>query len=261
MDLLEDASVHLVVTSPPYWTLKDYPTHEDQLGSIEDYKAFHEELNGVWKECFRLLVPGGRLCVVVGDVCLSRKRAGRHRVVPLHADITVNCVGIGFDHLAPIIWYKIANVQTEMERGSYFLGKPYEPNAVIKHDIEYILSFRKPGGYRHPTPHQRKASKLTREEYDEWFRQVWTIRGEPQKNHPAPFPLQVAYRLIRMFSFVGDTVLDPFLGSGTTTLAAIRAGRSSVGYEIEEMYLGQLKKKFQQEEMLKDYEVEFTQAT
>jgi len=234
---IRDESVHLVLTSPPYWTLKKYNDHKHQLGHVEDYEAFHDELTRVWKEAHRILVPGGRLVCVVGDVCLSRRANGRHVVMPLHADIVVRCRALGFDNLAPIIWYKIANAAYEVERGGGgFLGKPYEPNAIIKNDIEFILMQRKPGGYRKPTDEQRRLSKLSKEEYQEWFKQIWTIRGASTRDHPAPYPVDLAYRLVRMFSFVDDLVLDPFLGTGSTTLAAMMSGRHSVGVEIDPKY-------------------------
>jgi modification methylase len=237
LDWIPDDSVHLVVTSPPYWTLKEYPPNQDQLGLIADYDAFHDELEKVWRHCYRVLVPGGRLVCVVGDVCLSRRRHGRHSVMPMHADIVVRARRIGFDNLSPIFWYKIANAKYEVENGSSFLGKPYEPNAIIKNDVEFILMLRKPGGYRQPTEDQRDASKLSKEEYQEWFQQVWNgLTGESTKYHPAPFPEELAYRLVRMFSFIGDTVLDPFMGTGTTLLAAARCGRNSIGIEIEPAY-------------------------
>ena len=157
---ISDESVHLIVTSPPYWNLKKYNNNKNQLGHIEDYEEFLTELRKVWKECFRVLVPGGRLVCVVGDVCLSRRQHGRHRVIPLHADICVQCRKIGFDNLNPIIWYKISNAKFEANNGSKFLGKPYEPNAIIKNDIEFILMQRKPGGYRKPTDLQRRLSKI-----------------------------------------------------------------------------------------------------
>src|SRR3972149_3357554 len=232
LDWIPSESAHLVLTSPPYWTLKEYPLNESQLGLIADYDAFHDELEKVWRHCFRVLVPGGRLVCVVGDVCLSRRRHGRHSVMPMHADIVVRARKMGFDKLTPIFWYKIANANYEVENGSSFLGKPYEPNAIIKNDVEFILMLRKPGGYRQPTMEQREISKLTKEEYQEWFQQVWNgLTGESTKHHPAPFPEELAYRLVRMFSFVGDTVLDPFLGTGTSLLAAGRRGRYSIGGE------------------------------
>jgi site-specific DNA-methyltransferase (adenine-specific) len=233
-----DTSVDLVVTSPPYWTLKEYAPHVDQLGAVDDYQQFLAELDHVWRECFRVLTPGGRMCIVVGDVCLSRRKHGRHRVIPLHADITTRCVQLGFDNLAPIFWYKIANIRTEMDRPGYFLGKPFEPNGIIKNDVEYILLLRKPGEYRHPSELQREDSRIDKSVYHQWYRQIWdNVAGHSTREHPAPFPLEIADRLIRMFSFVDDTVLDPFLGTGTTTLAAILCGRNSVGMEIDENYL------------------------
>lgn len=237
LSFIGDQSIHLVVTSPPYWTLKEYEPNPDQLGHVVDYEEFLDCLRAVWSECYRVLVPGGRVVCVVGDVCLSRKKHGRHVVVPLHADICVMCRKLGFDNLNPIIWHKIANANYEVSNGSNFLGKPYEPNAIIKNDIEFILMQRKPGGYRKPTEEQRKRSKIGKDEFADWFRQIWTITGASTRKHPAPFPRELAYRLVRMFSFVGDTVLDPFAGSGTTTLAAMKCERNSISVEIEEKYI------------------------
>jgi len=232
-------SVHLVVTSPPYWTLKEYRDSPGQLGHFADYDMFLQELDKVWSRAFDALVPGGRLICVVGDVCLSRrKNNGRHTVVPLHASIQEHCRTIGFDNLAPIIWHKISNAAFEVEGTSSFLGKPYEPNAVIKNDIEFILMQRKPGGYRSPYIAKRVLSVIGDENHKAWFQQIWTgVTGASTRNHPAPYPLELAERLIQMFSFVGDTVLDPFLGTGTTSAAAMRHGRNSIGYEIDTTYL------------------------
>jgi len=236
LSFITNESIHLVVTSPPYWILKRYREHPAQLGHIEDYEEFIEELSKVWEHCYRILVPGGRLVCVVGDVCLSRREFGRHVVVPLHADIAVTCRKIGFDNLNPIIWYKIAKATYEVNNGTKFFGKPYEPNAIIKNDIEFILMQRKPGGYRKPTIEQRQVSRISKKDYSAWFRQIWNIPGASTKNHPAPFPLELAYRLIRMFSFCGDTVVDPFFGAGTTMLAAMKANRNSIGVEIVPEY-------------------------
>jgi site-specific DNA-methyltransferase (adenine-specific) len=233
---LPNNSVHLVVSSPPYWTLKRYNERVGQLGHVPDYERFLDELDTVWQHVYRALVPGGRLVCVVGDVCLSRREHGRHVVMPLHADIAVRCRKIGFDNLNPIIWHKIANAQFEVENGSKFLGKPYEPNAIIKNDMEFILMQRKPGGYRNPTERQRRLSMIDKEQFDEWFRQIWTLTGASTRQHPAPFPLELADRLVRMFSFVGDTVLDPFAGTGTTLVAAAGAGRNALGVEIDPSY-------------------------
>jgi DNA modification methylase len=237
---LPDNSVQLVLTSPPYWTLKEYRNTDGQMGHISPYDEFIEQLDRVWQRCYRSLVPGGRLICVVGDVCLSRrKNDGRHTVVPLHASIQESCRKIGFDNLAPIIWHKIANAAHEVENGGAgFLGKPYEPNAVVKNDIEFILMERKSGGYRTPEPATRILSLIGAEDHKLWFQQIWTgVTGASTRSHPAPYPLVLADRLVRMFSFVGDTVLDPFLGTGTTVVAAALAGRNSIGIEIDPHYL------------------------
>jgi len=238
MQSIVPESVHLVLTSPPYWTLKKYVDVDGQLGHVDSYDEFLSELGRVWKRCYDLLVPGGRLICVVGDVCLSRKRNdGRHTVVPLHASIQELCRKIGFDNLAPIIWHKIANAAYEVSGGGGFLGKPYEPNSVIKNDVEYILMFRKPGGYRKPTSAKRLLSVISAENYQSWFQQIWTgLTGASTKDHPAPYPVEVAERLIRMFSFAGDVVVDPFSGSGTNAIAAARTGRHSIGFEISAKY-------------------------
>ena len=235
---LKPSSVQLVLTSPPYWTLKEYRNSDGQLGHVSDYETFLRELDRVWTNCFHALVPGGRLICVVGDVCLSRrKNDGRHTVVPLHASIQEHCRRIGFDNLAPIIWHKIANAVYEVENGGAgFLGKPYEPNAVIKNDIEFILMERKPGGYRKPTDEQRKLSMIEKADFDAWFQQFWTITGASTREHPAPFPLELANRLVRMFSFYGDTVLDPFAGTATTLVGAVQAGRNAIGVEVDPKY-------------------------
>ena len=232
-------SVHLVVTSPPYWTLKEYHRAGGQLGWIEDYEEFLIQLDQIWRMCHRALVPGGRLICVVGDVCLARrKNHGRHTVVPLHASIQERCRGLGFDNLALIIWSKIANAAYEVDRGAGgFLGKPYEPNAVIKNDIEYILMQRKGGGYRKPDLSARVLSVLSEASFKRFFRQIWTdIPGVSTRDHPAPYPVALAERLIRMFSFVGDTVLDPFTGTASTQVAAAACGRHSVGIEVDPVY-------------------------
>jgi site-specific DNA-methyltransferase (adenine-specific) len=234
---IADETVHLVVTSPPYWNLKRYNDGPAQLGHIADYELFLDEIEKAFSECYRVLAPGGRLVCVVGDVCLSRRRNGRHVVMPLHADICVKCRLIGFDNLNPIIWHKIANASFEVSNGSKFLGKPYEPNAIIKNDIEFILMQRKPGGYRKPSQRQRELSRISKAEFDQWFRQWWVIPGASNRRHPAPFPYALAYRLVRMFSFWDDLVLDPFCGTGTTLLAAVNTGRRAIGLDIDPAYV------------------------
>ena len=236
MESISDESVHLVVTSPPYWTLKQYPERDGQLGLVSVYEEFLDELDKVWRHVFRVLVPGGRLIVVVGDVCLPRRKFGRHVVFPLHASIQEHCRGLGFDNLSPIIWSKISNAQFEVENGSRFLGKPYEPNGIVKNDIEYILFQRKPGSYRKPTLAARVLSVIPETCHREWFQQIWTMGGASTRQHPAPYPVALAERLVRMFSFAGDVVLDPFMGSGATNVAASHWGRHSIGLEIEPTY-------------------------
>lgn len=236
LSFIPEETIHLIITSPPYWNLKKYENDEGQLGHIDDYKSFLNELDKVWEECKRVLVKGSRMVVIVGDVFLSRKHFGRHKVVPLHADIQVRCEKLGFDNLAPIFWHKISNAKYEAKGNTKFLGKPYEPNGIIKHDIEYLLMLRKPGGYRKPSKEQRKLSIISESEFNEWFNQIWHMNGTSTRNHPAPYPEGLANRLIRMYSFVGDTVLDPFSGSGTTTLVASKIGRNSIGVELNESY-------------------------
>ncbi len=184
-------------------------------------------------------MPGGRICCVVGDVCISRRRGGRHYVLPLHADIQVRARRNDLDCLTPILWGKIANGVNEAEgNGAGFYGKPYQPGAVVKNDVEYILFLRKGGEYRSPTPLQKALSMLTKEEMQGWLRSPWTdVPGASMRDHPAPFPVSVPERLIKLFSFAGDTVLDPFVGTGSTMLAAMTTGRNSIGNDIEPQYL------------------------
>jgi DNA modification methylase len=240
LSAIPDESVHLVVTSPPYWTLKEYVNGEGQLGGVKNYEEFLDELDKVWAECERVLVPGGRICCVVGDVCLPRRLLGRHLVMPLHADIQVRARDLGLDVLTPVLWHKIANGVTEAEgNGAGFYGKPYQPGAVVKNDIEYILFMRKGGEYRKVGPLKKVLSMLTKQEMQSWWRSIWTdIRGASTRTgHPAPYPPALAERLIKMFSFAGDTVLDPFSGTGSTAVGAIAAGRNSLSVDIEQTYV------------------------
>lgn len=264
LSFLPTASVHLVVTSPPYWTLKEYRRSEGQLGFVVDYEQFLDEIDKVWAHCLRVLVPGGRLVCVVGDVLLSRrKNGGRHTVVPLHASIQEHCRAIGYDNLAPIIWHKIGNARYEVANGSRFLGKPYEPNAVIKNDIEYILMQRKPGGYRSPSSAARILSVISADNHQLWFQQIWTgLNGASTRDHPAPFPVELAGRIVRMFSFAGDTVLDPFAGTGTTAVAAATWGRNSISVEIDAHYLDMAERRLREEaaDMFRDATVNAKKA-
>ncbi|PQP35787.1 methyltransferase [Desulfobacteraceae bacterium SEEP-SAG9] len=236
MPFIPDESIHLVVTAPPHLKLKRYDEIDGKLVQITAYEKFLSELTKVWTEVYRVLVPGGRLVCVVNDIWLSRRKHGRHRVVPLHADICVMCRNIGFDNLNPIIWHKTLYLKKREKTGSKFLGAPYEPNGIIKSDIEFILMQRKPGGYRKPTAQQRKQSKINKSDYKKWFQQFWNLSGGSHGKYSEPFSSEIANRLTRMFSFWGDTVLDPFCGVGTTLVAAMRCNRNSVGIEIDEKY-------------------------
>lgn len=246
MAVVKDESVHLVLTSPPYFDLVEYADSKSQLGHMHNYELFLGELHKVWTECMRVLIPGGRLCIVVGDVCRSRRRFGRHEVIPLHADIQVQCRELGFEGLATVFWHKIANATTEVGGPGATLGKPYEPNGVVKNDVEYVLRFKKAGPYRKPTPLQRAGSFMPPAQYDAAMRQVWSdIPGASRRRgHPAPFPTALASRIIGMSSYTEDTVLDPFWGTGTTTEAAIECQRSSVGIEIAKEYWEAARERF-----------------
>jgi len=243
MSQVKDDSVELIVTSPPYWSLKKYLDTDGQLGAIQDYEKFLDNVEQVLLECYRVLIPGGRFVCVVGDVCLPRRKIGKHVVYPLHSDMTIRARKVGFDNLTPILWYKISSAKYEGNTYSSILGKPYEPNAVIKNDVEFILIQRKPGPYRKPTVEQRKLSLIPVASYEQWFRQIWNLTGTSSKEHPAPFPLELATRLVRMYSFVRDTVLDPFVGTGTTMLASMKSGRNSIGFEIDPKYTSLAHKK------------------
>ncbi|MBN2113080.1 MAG: site-specific DNA-methyltransferase [Acidimicrobiia bacterium] len=250
LSFISSESVHLVVTSPPYAHLIEYPDGDGQLGNIQNYEQFLDELDHVWRELFRVLVAGGRVACVVGDVCLSRRQAGRHHVLPLGADIQVRARRIGFDNLTPIRWYKVANISLEASRSSRFLGKPNLPNGIIKNDVEHILFLRKPGGYRKPTAEQERLSHIPTEEYAKLFSSVWTdVTGQQRKDHPAPYPVEIPRRLIRMFSFVGDTVLDPFVGTGSTPVAALELGRNSVSVDIERSYVEMTERRLRDSEL------------
>jgi modification methylase len=238
LSFIRTGSVHFVCTSPPYGSLKEYPEHIGQLGNMASYEKFLDELDKVWAECLRILVPGGRVACVVGDVCISRRKGGRHHVLPLSADLQVRARKLGFDNLTPIRWQKVSNIKLEASRSSRFLGKPNLPNGIVKNDLEHILFFRKPGGYRKPTPEMERRSFISTDDYARWFTPVWTdVTGQIRKDHPAPYPVEVPRRLISMCSFSGDTVVDPFGGTGTTAIAAMETGRNSITVEIEPKYI------------------------
>ncbi len=224
-------SVHLVVTSPPYWQLKDYGA-PGQIGFDESYEEYLASLQAVWAECFRVLHSGCRLCVNIGDQFARAAHYGRYKVIPLHEAVIHSCEQIGFDYMGAIIWQKNTTMNTS-GGGSVMGSFPYPRNGVVKIDYEFILLFKKLGKAPKPTIEQKQGAALTTAEWNEYFNGHWNFAGERQKDgHIAMFPLELPRRLIRMFSFPGETVLDPFLGSGTTMRAAMELGRHGIGYEI-----------------------------
>jgi modification methylase len=231
---LPDASVHLVVTSPPYWQLKDYGD-DRQIGFHDTYETYINHLNLVWSECQRVLAPGCRLCVNIGDQFARSVYYGRYKVIPIRTEIIKFCETIGFDYMGAIIWQKVTTCNTT--GGATIMGSfPYPRNGILKLDYEFILILKKPGAAPTVSKEIKEQSRLTTEEWNQFFTGHWNIPGQKQDNHLAMFPEEIPRRLIRMFTFVGDTVLDPFLGSGTTCLAARNLGRHSVGYEINPDY-------------------------
>lgn len=236
-----DRSVHLIVTSPPYWQLKDYG-HQNQIGFHDTYENYINHLNLVWKECERVLHPGCRLCINIGDQFARSVYYGRYKVIPIREEIIRFCEHVGFDYMGAIIWQKLTTSHTTgggVQMGSY----PYPRNGIIKLDYEFILIFKKPGEAPKPTKEQKELSRLTPEEWNTYFTGHWNFPGVKQDHHIAMFPEELPKRLIKMFSFVGDTVLDPFAGSGTTNLAAKNLGRHSIGYEINEHCIPVIRKK------------------
>lgn len=238
-----DNSVHLIITSPPYWQLKDYDS-ENQIGFHDNYENYINNLNLVWKECHRVLHNGCRLCINIGDQFARSVYYGRYKVIPIREEIIKFCENIGFDYMGAIIWQKVTTSNTTgggVQMGSY----PYPRNGIIKLDYEFILLFKKLGESPKPTKEQKELSKLTPEEWNTFFSGHWNFSGVKQSKHIAMFPEELPKRLIKMFSFVGETVIDPFLGSGTTSLAAKKLSRNSIGYEINSNFLDIIKEKLE----------------
>ena len=230
MSELKDKSVHLIVTSPPYWQLKDYGT-ENQIGFHDDYETYINHLNLTWKECFRVLHDGCRLCINIGDQFARSIYYGRYKIIPIHTEIIKFCEIIGFDFMGSIIWQKATTMNTS--GGASIMGSfPHPRNGIVKLDFEYILLFKKPGTAPKPTLAQKENSVMTNEEWNTYFNGHWYFSGAKQDKHLAMFPEELPNRLIKMISFPNETVLDPFMGSGTTSLVAKKLDRNSVGYEI-----------------------------
>ena len=234
MPELEDASVHLVITSPPYWQLKDYGA-EAQIGYHDTYEEYIADLNQVWSECERVLAPGCKMCINIGDQFARAAYYGRYKIIPIRTEIIKHCEGIGLDYMGAIIWQKFTTCNTT-GGGSVMGSYPFPRNGAIMIDYEFILVFKKLGKPPKVTPEIKEASRLTHEQWVEYFAGHWNVHGERQDDHLAVFPEEIPRRLIRMYSFVGETVLDPFLGSGTTVKVAAEEGRIGVGYEINEEF-------------------------
>ena len=238
---LKNNSVHLVITSPPYWQLKDYGSL-DQIGFNDSYENYINNLNLVWKECFRVLNDGCRLCINIGDQFARSVYYGRYKIIPIRTEIIKFCETIGFDYMGAIIWQKATTMNTT--GGATIMGSfPYPRNGIIKLDYEFILVFKKLGVSPFVSKEIKEESKMSKDEWNQYFNGHWNFNGAKQDKHLAMFPEELPKRLIKMFSFVGDNVLDPFLGSGTTTLAAKNLNRNSVGYEINNNYLPTIKEK------------------
>lgn len=258
MSEVDNESIHLIVTSPPYWQLKDYGP-QDQIGFHQSYEEYVNNLNLVWSESYRVLHSGCRLCINIGDQFARSVYYGRYKVIPIRTEITKFCETIGLDYMGAIIWQKVTTCNTT--GGATIMGSfPYPRNGIIKIDYEFILIFKKPGLAPTVSREFKELSKLTQKEWNEYFTGHWNFSGERQEKHLAMFPVELPKRLIKMFTFAGDTVLDPFLGSGTTSLAARQLRRNSVGYEINREFLPIIKKKLvqNQAELLEESTLEFT---
>lgn len=243
MPELEDETVHLVVTSPPYWCIKDY-AHPGQIGHAQDYEEYLADLGQVLRECHRVLHKGCRAAVNIGDQYLRASEHGRYRVQPIPADIINIGRDIGFDFMGNIIWRKVSTTNTT--GGGCWMGSVYYPkDGHITYEHEYIVLFRKKGNWPRPTREQKEKSRLTKQQRSAWFRGIWELQPDRQDDHAAKFPVELPRRLIKMYSFAGETVLDPFLGSGTTILAADMEDRVGIGYEINPDFEDQIREKLQ----------------
>ncbi len=254
MSMVQNNSIQLVVTSPPYWQLKDYGGVE-QIGFNDSYEDYINNLNLVWKECYRVLENGCRLCVNIGDQFARAAYYGRYKIIPIRTEIIKFCETIGFDYMGAIIWQKVTTTNTS--GGASIMGSyPYPRNGILKLDYEFILLFKKGGKERKTERQLRELSALTKEEWNEYFYGHWNFPGEKQRKHLAMFPIELPNRLIKMFTFVGETVLDPFLGSGTTSLSASNLKRNSIGIEINKEFLPLIKERLSKESSNHDGEIE-----
>jgi len=255
MNELRDRSVHLIITSPPYWQLKDYGT-DNQIGFNDSYENYINNLNLVWSECYRVLHEGCRLCINIGDQFARSVYYGRYKVIPIHSEIIRFCETIGFDFMGQIIWQKATTMNTT--GGGAVMGSfPHPRNGIVKLDFEYILLFKKQGNAPKPTVEQKENSVMTNEEWNTYFNGHWYFNGAKQDKHLAMFPEELPTRLIKMFSFPNEIILDPFLGSGTTSLVAKKLSRNSVGYEINPEYISIIKERIGGNDTFMQVETEF----
>ncbi len=238
---IEDNSIQLIVTSPPYWSIKNYGT-KNQIGYGQTLHEYLKDLYRVWKESYRVLEQGRRLVINIGDQFARSIVYGRYKIIPLHAEIIAQCEDIGFDYMGSIIWQKKTTMNTT--GGANVMGSyPYPPNGMIEIDYEHILIFKKPDKSKKVSKEIKEKSKLSKQEWKEYFYGHWYFGGARQIDHQAMFPDELPKRLIKMFTFVGETVLDPFLGSGTTAKVALGLERNAIGYEINEDFLEVINKK------------------
>jgi DNA modification methylase len=241
LSLIPDKSVHLIITSPPYWQLKDYG-NDNQIGFHDSYEGYINNLNMVWSECNRILHDGCRLCINIGDQFARSVYYGRYKVIPIRTEIIRFCETIGLDYMGAIIWQKQTTMNTT--GGGAVMGSfPYPRNGILKIDYEFILVFKKQGKAPVPSLEQKKMSEMTKEEWNTYFASHWNFGGAKQDGHIAVFPEELPRRLIKMFSFVGETIFDPFMGSGTSALAAQNLQRNSIGYEINPDFVDYYKRK------------------
>lgn len=254
MSELQDKSVHLIVTSPPYWQLKDYGT-DDQIGFNDDYETYINHLNLTWQECFRVLHDGCRLCINIGDQFARSTYYGRYKIIPIHTEIIKFCETIGLDFMGQIIWQKTTTMNTS--GGASIMGSfPHPRNGIVKLDFEYILLFKKQGKAPQPTMEQKENSVMSNEDWNTYFNGHWYFSGAKQDKHLAMFPEELPFRLIRMFSFPGETVLDPFMGSGTTASVAKKLNRNSIGYEINPLFIPIIEDRIGRNDMFASSEID-----
>lgn len=236
----ESESVHLIITSPPYGSLKDYKV-EGQITSLTGYNRYLNELHETWEQCFRVLIPGGRLIVIIGDTVIKSGTSSPHRVIPIHAEIIKQCTDIGYSYMSNIIWQKI-NVKNLAGGGAFPGSYPFPRECLVDQAHEYVLIFRKPGDTQPESQQVKEASRIEKAEWSSFITSIWNIHGQKKTHHPAPFPEELINRLIRMFSFKREIIMDPFVGSGTTCISAMKLGRRSIGIDIKKEYLKTSKK-------------------